>query len=279
MIKTINISKAEKRNLYNYLSAAITPRPIAFVSTIDNNGNRNLSPFSFFNVFSINPPIVIFSPVTSIRGGTNKHTLDNILQNKECVIALVNEKIGQQMSLTSCNFDKGVNEFKKAGFTEIKSESITPSRIKEAPINFECKINDIITLGKQGGAGNLVIAEVIKMHINQNILDDNDNIDPFKLNVISRYGGDWYGKTSKESLYKIKKPISSIGMGFDNLPKEIKQSKILNGSDLAILASTEKIPDKEKTNKYSDMSLKEKHILAKEFLSQDKIEEAWQILL
>jgi hypothetical protein len=195
------------------------------------------------------------------------------------VIALVNEKMGPQMSLSSCSFEKGVNEFQKAGFTELKSESITPSRIKEAPINFECKVNDIIRLGQKGGAGNLVMAEIIKMHINHEILDENDNIDPFKLNIISRYGGDWYGKTTKESLYKIKKPISKIGMGFDNLPKTIKQSNILSGSDLAILASSEKIPEKKKTNKYNDKNLKEKHILAKEFLSQDKIEEAWQILL
>lgn len=183
------------------------------------------------------------------------------------------------MSLSSCSFKKGVNEFQKAGFTELKSESITPSRIKEAPINFECKVNDIIRLGQKGGAGNLVMAEIIKMHINHEILDENENIDPFKLNIISRYGGDWYGKTTKESLYKIKKPISKIGMGFDNLPKTIKQSNILSGSDLAILASSEKIPEKKKTNKYKDKNLKEKHILAKEFLSQDKIEEAWQILL
>lgn len=279
MIKTINISKGENKNLYNYLSSAITPRPIAFVSTIDSNGDRNLSPFSFFNIFSITPPIIIFSPVTSVKLGTNKHTLDNIIQNNECVIALVNEKMGPQMSLSSCSFKKGVNEFQKAGFTELKSESITPSRIKEAPINFECKVNDIIRLGQKGGAGNLVMAEIIKMHINHEILDENENIDPFKLNIISRYGGDWYGKTTKESLYKIKKPISKIGMGFDNLPKTIKQSNILSGSDLAILASSEKIPEKKKTNKYKDKNLKEKHILAKEFLSQDKIEEAWQILL
>ena len=278
MIKTINVSE-ENNNLYNYLSSAITPRPIAFVSTIDNNGNSNLSPFSFFNVFSVNPPIIIFSPVTSIRQGTNKHTLDNIIKNRECVVAMVNEKIGQQMSLSSCNFDKGVNEFKKAGFTEVKSESIAPSRVKEAPINFECKVNEVIVLGEKAGAGNLVLAEIIKIHIDYKVLDDSGNIDPFKLNIISRYGGDWYGKTTNESLYKIKKPLSKIGLGFDNLPKQIKESKILKGSDLAILASSEKIPQKKRTEKYRDKSLKEKHILAKEFLSQNKIEEAWQILL
>ena len=278
MIKTINISE-DNNNLYNYLASAITPRPIAFVSTIDNNGNSNLSPFSFFNVFSVNPPIIIFSPVTSIRQGTNKHTLDNIIKNRECVVAMVNEKIGQQMSLSSCNFDKGVNEFKKAGFTEVKSDSIAPSRVKEAPINFECKVNEVIVLGEKAGAGNLVLAEIIKIHIDYKVLDDKENIDPFKLNIISRYGGDWYGKTTNESLYKIKKPLSKIGIGFDNLPKQIKESKILNGSDLAILASSEKIPKKKKTDEYEDISLKEKHILAKDFLSQNKIEEAWQILL
>ena len=226
MIKTIDVKSGETDGLYQYLSAAVTPRPIAFVSTIDANGNKNLSPFSFFNVFSINPPILIFSPVRRVRNNTSKHTLDNVRQIKECVISLVTEEIGQQVSLSSCDFDAETNEFEKAGFTEVKSDLITPSRIKESPVNFECKVNKIITLSEKGGAGNLILCEVLKIHINENVIDKNNMIDPFKLKIVSRFGRNWYGKTTKDGLYEIIKPISKIGMGIDNLPKEIKNSKI-----------------------------------------------------
>tara|TARA_B100000902_G_C27301087_1_gene912831 strand:- start:109 stop:948 length:840 start_codon:yes stop_codon:yes gene_type:complete len=279
MIKTINISAGETKNLYQYLSAAITPRPIAFVSTIDSKGNKNLSPFSFFNVFSINPPILVFSPVRRARNNTSKHTLDNIYQVKECVISLVTEEIVQQVSLSSCDFDAKTNEFEKAGFTEVKSDLVEPARIKESPINFECKINDIINLGQEGGAGSLVICEALKIHINEKVLDKNEKIDPFKLNIVSRLGENWYGKTTQDSLYKITKPISKIGMGIDNLPEEIKNSAILTGNELAILASAENIPFKKDFPHRLDKKLSEKHILAKEFLSQDKVDDAWQILL
>ena len=277
MIKTLDITKGETEGLYNYLSSAITPRPIALVSTIDKDGSINLAPFSFFNVFSVNPPIVVFSPVKSGRFGTNKHTLENILEVKECVIGLVTEDRAQQVSLASCSFEKGVNEFEKAGFTEVKSDLITPSRIKESSVNFECKVNDIVVLGEEGGAGNLVIAEILKMHIDETILDDEGNIDPFKLNIVSRYGANWYGKTTKNSLYEIAKPISKMGMGIDNLPENIKNSEILTGSDLAILASAEEIP--EKTISENNFSETEKHKQAKSLLSEGKSEEAWQTLL
>jgi flavin reductase (DIM6/NTAB) family NADH-FMN oxidoreductase RutF len=277
MIKTLDITKGETEGLYNFLSSSITPRPIALVSTIDKDGRINLSPFSFFNVFSVNPPILVFSPVKSGRFGTNKHTLENILEVKECVIGLVTEDTAQQVSLASCSFEKGVNEFEKAGFTEVKSDLITPSRIKESSVNFECKVNDIVVLGEEGGAGNLVIAEILKMHIDENILDDEGNIDPFKLNIVSRYGANWYGKTTKDSLYEIAKPISKMGMGIDNLPENIKNSEILTGSDLAILASAEAIP--EKTISENNFSETEKHKQAKSLLSEGKSEEAWQTLL
>ena len=279
MIKTINIAEGETTNLYQYLSAAVTPRPIAFVSTIDAKGNKNLSPFSFFNVFSINPPILVFSPVRRVRNNTSKHTLDNLHQVKECVISLVTEEIVQQVSLSSCDFDAETNEFEKAGFTEIKSDLVTPSRIKESPINFECKINDIISLGEQGGAGNLVICQVLKMHINESVLNDEQEIDPIKLNIVSRLGKNWYGKTTPESIYEIAKPISRIGMGIDNLPEGIKNSEILTGNELAILASAENIPEKKKFNLRDNKNTTEKHILAKEFICQGEIENAWQILL
>jgi flavin reductase (DIM6/NTAB) family NADH-FMN oxidoreductase RutF len=279
MIKTIDIKSDKTAGLYQYLSAAVTPRPIAFVSTIDSEGNKNLSPFSFFNVFSINPPILVFSPVRRVRNNTSKHTLENVQQIKECVISLVTEEIAQQVSLASCDFDYETNEFEKAGFTEIKSESISPSRIKESPINFECKVNKVISLGKEGGAGSLVICEVLKMHINESILDENNSINPFKLNIVSRLGANWYGKTNKDSVYEIAKPISRMGMGIDNLPEEIKNSKVLTGNELAILASAENIPVKKELILRDKINTEEKHILAKELLSQGKAEDAWQILL
>ena len=279
MIKTIDITSGEKSGIYQYLSATVTPRPIAFVSSVDSKGNKNLSPFSFFNVFSVNPPILVFSPVRRVRNNTSKHTLDNVHQVKECVISLVTEAIAQQVSLSSCDFDTKTNEFEKAGFTELKSDIITPPRVKESPINFECKVNDIISLGKEGGAGNLIIAEVLKMHINEDILNENKAIDPIKLNIVSRLGANWYGKTTKESIYEIAKPISRIGMGIDNLPEKIKISEILTGNELAILASWENIPDKKEFALRNNKNTIEKHILAKEFLSQGDSEKAWQILL
>tara|TARA_B100001142_G_C14291287_1_gene639047 strand:- start:832 stop:1671 length:840 start_codon:yes stop_codon:yes gene_type:complete len=279
MIKTIDVQSGETAKLYQYLSSAITPRPIALVSTIDEDGNKNLSPFSFFNVFSINPPILAFSPVRRVRNNTSKHTLNNVKKINECAIALVTEEIAQQVSLASCDFDNKTNEFKKAGLTEIKSEIITPSRIKESPINFECKVNDVISLGDEGGAGNLVICEVLKIHIQENILAEDDTIDPFKLNIVSRLGGSWYGRTTKKSLYKIAKPLSRLGMGIDNLPKEISNSKILTGNELAILASAESIPIKNKFPLRENKNLKEKHILAKELLQKGETDNAWQLLL
>ena len=277
MIKTIDVKSGETAGLYQYLSAAITPRPIAFVSTIDTSGNKNLSPFSFFNVFSVNPPILVFSPVRRMRNNTSKHTLDNVLQLKECVISLVTEDIAQQVSLSSCDFDSETNEFEKAGFTEIKSDLVSPPRVKESPINFECKINEVISLGQEGGAGSLVLCEILKIHIDETVLDENNAIDPLKLNVVSRLGANWYGRTTKDSLYEIAKPISRIGMGFDNLPDEIRNSKILTGNELAILASAESIP--QKISSENNLSSFEKHTKAKQLLLNGKYEEAWQILL
>ncbi len=279
MIKTIDVKSGETAGLYQYLSAAVSPRPIAFVSTIDADGNKNLSPFSFFNVFSVNPPILVFSPVRRVRNNTSKHTLDNVHHVKECVISLVTENIAQQVSLSSCDFDAETNEFEKAGFTEVKSDIVAPSRVKESPINFECKVTDIITLGEEGGAGSLVLCEVLKMHIDEDVLDENNAIDPFKLNIVSRLGANWYGKTTKESLYEIAKPISRMGMGIDKLPQEIRNSEILTGNELAILASAENIPEKKEFSLREEKHITEKHILAKEFLSQGKAEDAWQILL
>ena len=277
MIKTIDVKSGDNAELYKYLSSAITPRPIAFVSTINKNGSKNLSPFSFFNVFSITHPILIFAPVRRIRNNTSKDTLENVKQIKECVISIVTENIDQQVSLSSSDYDVDINEFEKAGFTELKSDLIKPSRIKESPINFECKVNKIIDLGTEGGSGSLVLCEVLKMHINKSILNEFNEIDPFKLNVVSRLGANWYGKTTKDSLYEIAKPISKKGMGFDNLPLHIRNSKILTGNELAILASREVLPKKSKIN--NNLSIDEKHLKAKKYLSKGKYEEAWKILI
>tara|TARA_B100000676_G_C18010477_1_gene806373 strand:+ start:699 stop:1538 length:840 start_codon:yes stop_codon:yes gene_type:complete len=279
MIKTIDIKSTKTAEVYRYLSNAVTPRPIAFVSTIDKSGNKNLSPFSFFNVFSVNPPILVFSPVRRVRNNTSKDTLDNIKEVNECVVSLVSEEIAQQVSLSSCDFEANVNEFEKAGFTELKSELIRPSRVKESPVNFECKVNDVIELGKEGGAGSLVLCEVLKIHIDEKVIDGKDELDPLKLNLVSRYGKNWYGKTTKESLYEIVKPISRIGMGIDQLPDHIRQSNILTGNELAILASIEKTPIKKDFPLRDNKNTSEKHILAKAFLQEEKFEEAWQILL
>ncbi|MAM05142.1 MAG: flavin reductase [Flavobacteriales bacterium] len=278
-MKTIDIKSTKTAEVYRYLSNAVTPRPIAFVSTIDKSGNKNLSPFSFFNVFSVNPPILVFSPVRRVRNNTSKDTLDNIKEVNECVVSLVSEEIAQQVSLSSCDFEANVNEFEKAGFTELKSELIRPSRIKESPVNFECKVNDVIELGTEGGAGSLVLCEVLKIHIDEKVIDEKDELDPLKLNLVSRYGKNWYGKTTKESLYEIVKPISRIGMGIDQLPGHIRQSNILTGNELAILASIEKTPIKKDFPLRDNKNTSEKHILAKAFLQEEKFEEAWQILL
>jgi len=272
--------KIEKTStIHKYILGAVAPRPIAFASTIDNDDNLNLSPFSFFNAFSANPPILIFSPARRVRGNTIKHTLENVLENKEVVISIVTTEMAHQVSLSSCDFEKDVNEFEKGGFTAIKADLVTPYLIKESPVNFECKVNEVIELGEEGGAGNLVICEVLKIHINEDILDSEKNIDPLKLNALSRLGGNWYGKATKDSLFQLAKPIGKIGMGFDNLPEEIRNSSILSGSDLAILASEENIPTKKEFTLREENNTIEKHILAKELLSQGNSAGAWQILL
>ena len=272
--------KTEKTSLvHKYILGAVAPRPIAFASTLDSDGNLNLSPFSFFNAFSANPPILIFSPARRVRGNTTKHTLGNVIETKEVVIGIVTAEMAQQVSLSSCDFEKGVNEFEKAGFTAVKADLVTPYLIKESPVNFECKMNEVIALGKEGGAGNLVICEVLKIHIDEAILDADENIDPLKLNALSRLGGNWYGKATKDSLFQLEKPIGKISMGFDNLPKEIRNSSILSGSDLAILASLEEIPAKTDFLEREEKNTAEKHILAKKYLSQGNVNDAWKILL
>ena len=277
-MKSIDINSLNSQEIYRLLTSTVTPRPIAFVSSKDEQGINNLSPFSFFNIFSVTPPILVFSPVNRISNNSKKDTLNNVIKSKECVIALANKKIVQQVSLSSVNYDSKIDEFEKAGFTKIKASLINANLIKEAPVNFECKVNQIIELGKEGGAGNLVICEILKIHVDEKIMDHENKIDPLKLDIVSRLGHSWYGETKSESIFEIAKPISKIGIGFDGLPEEILNSSIFTGNELAMLASVDTIPS-QKNKESITLNTEEKHILAKKMLEQAKIIEAWQILI
>ncbi len=286
MIKSITPKDISIAELHGLLLGAVSPRPIAFVSTVDAEGNVNLSPFSFFNVFSANPPIMIFSPARRVRGNTTKHTLDNAMATKEVVINIVNYAMVQQMSLASAEFGLGVNEFEKAGFTEVPSETVSPPRVGESPVSFECKVNDIIHLGTEGGAGNLIICEVSNIHIDTNILDENGKIDPNKIDTVARMGGNWYSRASGGSLFEIPKPISSIGIGFDKIPSSIRNSKVLTGNELGQLGTIEEIPQPIVHNDdvseilTSGTNVEERlHQLAKGLLAKNKIKEAWAVLM
>ena len=240
--------------LHGYLLSAVSPRPIAFASTIDKDGNVNLSPFSFFNVFSANPPILIFSPARRVRDNTTKHTLENVLKTKEVVINIVNFKMVQQMSLSSTEYPDGVNEFVKAGFTQVPSDMVMPPRVGEAPVQFECKVNDVIALGAEGGAGNLIIAEVVKLHIKESVLDAEGKIDTVKIDTVARMGANWYNR-SKEGMFEVLKPIRTMGIGVDALPISIRNSAVLTGNDLGILGNSEKTPTEEEVREFIKLGI------------------------
>lgn len=282
------------QKLHQYLLGAIGPRPIAFASTVDAEGKPNLAPFSFFNVFSANPPILIFSPARSGRTNTTKDTYNNIKVVPEVVINVVNYDIVHQMSLASSPYAPGVNEFEKAGFTALKSDNVKPFRVAESPVQFECKVNEVIELGTEGGAGNLIICEVLKIHIHDEVLDSNEMIDQQKIDLVARMGGDWYSRANAESMFEITKPISTCGIGFDALPVDIKSSKVLSGNNLGHLAGIEKIPDETNVNEYKLLELsdlfvslednplaleQELHKRAQSLLDENKLEEAWLTLL
>ena len=282
------------QKLHQYLLGAIGPRPIAFASTVDAEGKPNLAPFSFFNVFSANPPILIFSPARSGRTNTTKDTYNNVKVVPEVVINVVNYDIVHQMSLASSPYAPGVNEFEKAGFTALKSVNVKPFRVAESPVQFECKVNEVIELGTEGGAGNLIICEVVKIHVHDEVLDSNGMIDQQKIDLVARMGGDWYSRANAESMFEITKPISTCGIGFDALPTDIKSSKILSGNNLGYLAGIEKIPDETYVNEYKLLELsdlfvslednalaleEELHKRAKSLLDENKLEEAWLTLL
>lgn len=243
MKKTISIvpNEVTTAKLHGYLLGAVGPRPIAFASTVDKDGNPNLSPFSFFNVFSANPPVLIFSPARRVRNNTTKHTLENVLETKEVVINIVNYAIVQQMSLSSTEYAEGVNEFKKAGLTMLKSDVVTPFRVAESPVQFECKVTKVEALGDEGGAGNLVFCEVVKVHVDTAVLDENGSIDQHKIDLVARMGGNWYSR-AKEGMFEVPKPLSTLGIGIDSLPDKIKNSKLLSGNDLGFLGNIEELP-------------------------------------
>jgi flavin reductase (DIM6/NTAB) family NADH-FMN oxidoreductase RutF len=281
---TLNPKELSIPVLQKYLQNAIAPRPICFASTVNKDGEPNLAPFSFFNIFSSNPPIAVFSPAYSGRTGAAKDTLLNVLEVPEVVINIVNYNMVQQTSLASSPFARGINEFVKAGFTPIASELIKPLRVKESPVQFECKVTEVKELGKAGGAGNLVICEIIRMHIDESVLNEDNNIDTKKIDLVARMGDNWYCRANGEALFEVKKPITSIGIGIDQIPLEIKNSNILSGNNLGLLASVEEIPTKEEVLEYkktlkSFSKPEDQHQFAKTLLETNLVKEAWMVLL
>lgn len=275
--------------MHSYLLSAVAPRPIAFASTVDAEGHPNLSPFSFFNVFSANPPILIFSPARRVRNNSVKHTLQNVEATKEVVINVVNYDLVHQASLSSTEYDKDINEFEKAGLTMLASDVVKPFRVAESPVQIECKVNDIIYLGAEGGAGNLVICEVVKLHIAKEMLGENQLIDQEKLDLVARAGGDYYSRV-KNGFFNIPKPVHTCGIGVDAMPTEIKNSMIFTGNDLGMLANVEELPNSEaiaefvltlgqEHPKIKEMSHREKHVMARNYLSYGDVESAWKLLL
>lgn len=288
----IHLKDLKPFDAQNYLQHAIAPRPICFASTIDKAGNVNLSPFSFFNLFSSNPPVVIFSPARRVRDNTTKHSLENVMEVPEVVINIVDYDMVQQASLASCEFPKGCNEFIKAGFTEEKATVVAPPMVKESKVKLECKVLEVKPLGTGGGAGNLVICEVLCMHIDERILDADNKIDQTKLHHVARLGGDWYAKIDETNLFKVAKPNTQLGIGVDVLPESIRSSSILTGNNLGQLANVHEMPfvdpaftDDKLKNIIQYFSLnpdemdKELHRYAKELLDAGKVNEAWQVLL
>ena len=265
--------------LHHYLLGSIGPRPIAFASTIDKDGNRNLAPFSFFNVFSANPPILIFSPAKSGRTNTTKNTHDNVKEVAEVVINVVTYDMVHQMSLASSPFEAGVDEFEKSGFTPIASDTIRPFRVKESPVQIECKVLEVKELGQNGGAGNLVICEVQKIHIAEEVLDKNQMVDQQKIDLVSRMGGNWYCRANDASMFEVDKPITTIGVGVDALPEKIRTSSHLTGNDLGILGNMESIPTAEDIKRDLSVMDTPSFSLAKDLLSQNKPQRAYAILM
>ncbi|MBK9330544.1 MAG: flavin reductase family protein [Sphingobacteriales bacterium] len=284
-MKTIIPKETGLKEISNFFTSAIIPRPIAFVSTVDENGTPNLSPFSFFNVFSSDPPVLVFSPAKSALTGKQKDTYYNIKAVPECVIHIANYAMAEQLSVTSGAYPAGVNEFIKGGFAEEQSTLVKPPRIKEAPIAFECKVNQVVELGDKGGSGNLMICEILMIHVDENILDEKGNVIAEKLDPIARLGYNNYVRFTKEAIFETPKPLKSYGVGVDAIPQWIKDERVLDGNELGKLASIAEIPNKEDIKQdaelaeliteYKDQSINE----LKRLLSENKIKEAWWVLL
>lgn len=293
-MKTIDPKNTPTATVHSQLLAAVAPRPIAFASTIDKNGNVNLSPYSFFNVFSAKPPIAIFSPARRVRDNTIKHTLENVYETKEVVINIVNYPMVQQMSLSSTEYPKGVNEFVKAGFTELPSEMVKPPRVKEAPVQLECKVKEVIELGQEAGAGNLIICEIVLIHISEDVLGENGLIDQHKIDLVARMGYNWYCRASGDSLFEVPKPLTTLGIGVDAMPEHIRKSKHLTGNHLGMLGNVEQLPDETSVNEFKLLELSDLFIqhqdnpaelekllaqAAINYLDKGLVEEAWKTLL
>lgn len=287
---TIIPKETKQSLLHSYLLHAVAPRPICFASTIDKDGRPNLSPFSFFNVFSSNPPIAVFSPARRGRDNTTKHTYENIKEHPEVVINVVSYNMVQQVNLASCEFPKEVNEFEKAGFTPIGSDYVKPYRVKESPVQLECKVNNVIELGDQGGAGNLIICEILAIHIDKEILNDHNMIDQQKIDLVGRLGADWYVRASGKALFEVEKPNVKLGIGIDQIPEDIRHSQVLTGNDLGILGNIEHLPSTEEIKNFRDTDIyKNLHIRnsdtshihqkAKELIEKRMVQEAWLLLL
>lgn len=286
---SIDPKEVSTPQLHGYLLGAVGPRPIAFASTIDEKGIPNLSPFSFFNVFSANPPVLIFSPSRRVRNNTTKHTLENVLKTEEVVICVVNFEMVQQMSLSSTEYGEGVNEFEKAGLTALKSDRVQPFRVAESPVQFECKVTKVEILGKDGGAGNLIFSEVVKIHINESVLNEAGGIDQHKIDLVARMGGNWYSRAN-QGMFEVPKPLSSLGIGVDQIPEHIRNSNFLSGNDLGMLGNVEEIPSEKEVAEFkrsqTDIQTmvgngerEQLEIKAKEYLKNNDVLSAWKVLL
>lgn len=287
-MRSIDPKKVPTKVVHGLMLGAVGPRPICFASTVDESGNPNLSPFSFFNMFSANPPILIFSPARRVRNNTIKHTLENVLATKEVVINIVNYAIVQQASLSSTEYAKGINEFEKSGLTMLASEEVKPFRVAESPVQFECKVNEVVQMGNEGGAGNLVICEVVKMHVDENILDENGAIDQHKIDQVARMGGNWYTRANA-GMFEVPKPLVTLGIGVDELPLEIRNSLVLTGNDLGKLGNVENLPEEKEIaafvqenelQEFLNESTPEKiHAIAQEYLKKEDTISAWKIIM
>ncbi|MFI8377544.1 flavin reductase family protein [Leeuwenhoekiella sp. NPDC079379] len=286
---TIDPANTDNASVYGILSGSVGPRPIAFASTLDADGRPNLAPYSFFNVFSSNPPVVVFSPVRRGRDNTTKHTLDNIIATGEVVINSVNYAMVQQMSLTSTDYDAGVDEFVKGGFTKEASEMVKPFRVKESPVQFECKVKDVVALGNEGGAGNLVICEIVKIHLQKAILNDDHTINEHKLDLVARMGANWYTRAI-EGMFEVPKPLRNLGIGVDQIPEKFRYSSVLTGNDLGKLGNVERVPSAEEITAFldnnEDLKLlitnkenQELHLKVRDLINQDNTGDAWKLIL